>query len=74
MKGNAIGREGPVADGVCFGSWVWVDDAIVGVATDRVAIVVEAAAVGIVGEEFFEEGLVGGLVLAERAFFVVAGF
>ena len=47
----------------------WVNNAVVGVALDGFAIVVEATAVGVMGEEFSEEVVFGGGDVAARANF-----
>lgn len=55
--------------------WLWwgVDDAIVGVADNGGAVVVEAATVGVVGEVVLEELLAGGGVIAFGAVSTFAG-
>ena len=55
--------------------WLWwgVDDAIVGVADNGGAVVVEAATVGVVGEVVLEELLAGGGVIAFGARGAFAG-
>ena len=50
----------------------WVNNAVVGVALDRFAVVVEAATVGVMGEEFAEEVVFGGGIVAARADFTTA--
>ena len=50
----------------------WVNNAVVGVALDRFAVVVEAATVGVVGKEFAKEVVFGGGIVAARADFATA--
>ena len=54
----------------CVGRWV--NDAVVGIALDRFAVVVEAATVGVMGEEFAKEVVFGGGIVATRADFAPA--
>ena len=65
-----MGRSGGVGGGAFGGRRV--DDAIVGVTGNGVAVVVKPAPVGIVGEVVFEELRLGGRVLAKWAFFARA--
>lgn len=82
--GEAPGKEDQLVNGafavVCLrgkldvgGGWRWVDDAAVGIAFDRLTIVVEAAFVGVVGKELAEEVGFGGGIIAQGTRFSGAG-
>ena len=50
-----------------------VDDAVVSITNDWVAIVVELTAIRVVGKEFLEELFAGGWVLSLGAWFSITG-
>ena len=58
--------------GGCGGGRWWVHNVVVGVAFDRIAVVIEMATFWVVGEEVFEEKGFGGRVFATGTVFVRA--
>ena len=66
-------RDGDVGGGGGrLGGWR-VNDAVMGITNNWVAIVVELAAIRVVGKEFLEELFAGGWVLSLGAWFSITG-
>ena len=57
--------------GCRLGGW-GVNDSVVGVADDWVAVVVELTSIGVVGKEFLKELFASGGILSLGAWFAIA--